>query len=107
MTVHRALGHGFLEQVYQEALEVEFQRRKIRYTREQELPIYYRGQILKAFYKADFVCCGSIIVELKALQKLTGIEEAQIINYLKASRIKRGILVNFGSPCLQYKRFVF
>lgn len=106
MAVHGELGHGFLEAVYQEALEKEFMFRKIPYEREKELPVLYRRQQLKAFYKADFVCFGSVIVELKALQQITGTEEAQVINYLKASGISRGLLINFGSASLQYKRLV-
>ncbi len=106
MAVHGELGHGFLEAVYQEALEREFQFRKIPYEREKELPVLYRGQPLKAFYKADFICFDSVIVELKALQQITGTEEAQVINYLKASGITKGLLINFGSTSLQYKRLV-
>ena len=106
MAVHSELGHGFLEAVYQDALEKEFQFRKIHYDREKELSVLYRGQPLKSFYKADFICFSSVIVELKALQQITGSEEAQIINYLKASGISKGILINFGSASLHYKRFI-
>lgn len=107
MAVHRELGHGFLEAVYQEALEQEFRAQKIPYQREKELPICYQGNQLNTCYKTDFVCFKSVIVELKALQRLSGNEEAQVINYLKASGITRGLLINFGTRSLQHKRLVF
>lgn len=106
MAVHGELGNGFLEAVYQEALELEFKKRAIPYVREYALRIFYDGQELNAFYKADFVCYNNIIVELKALQALSGSEEAQVINYLKAAKLNKALLLNFGSRQLQYKRFV-
>ncbi|MDP8305589.1 MAG: GxxExxY protein [Candidatus Chlorobium antarcticum] len=107
MTVHRELGCGFLEAVYQDALEKEFQHLRIPYTREVNLPVFYRGEPLNSYYQADFICFDSVIVELKALQKLSGTEEAQVINYLKASNLHRALLLNFGSRSLQHKRLVF
>ena len=106
MAVHTALGCGFLEAVYQEALEREFIILGIPYEREKEFQIAYRGQPLKTFYKADFVCFGTVIVELKALQKLSGTEEAQTINYLKASGLNKALLLNFGANKLQHQRLV-
>ncbi len=106
MTVHRELGCGFLETVYQDALENEFQHLSIPYKREAKLPVFYRGKQLNSYYQTDFICFNSVIVELKALQRLSGTEEAQVINYLKAANLHRGLLLNFGSKSLQYKRLV-
>jgi GxxExxY protein len=106
MDVHRELGNGFLEAVYQEALAIEFELRGIPFEREMELPVDFKGRWLKACYRADFVCYGAIVVETKAIQALTGNEEAQLLNYLKASRLNRGLLLNFGSRSLQTKRMV-
>jgi len=107
MTVHRELGCGFLEAVYQDALEKEFQHLNILYKREVKLPAFYRGELLSSYYQADFICFDSVIVELKALQRLSGTEEAQVINYLKASNLHRALLLNFGSKSLQHKRLAF
>ncbi len=106
MEVHRQLGCGFLEAVYQEALAIEFELRGIPYRPQVELPLAYKSRRLKTFYRADFVCFESIIVELKALDGLSGADRAQIINYLKATGFKRGLLFNFGAPRLEYERFV-
>ena len=107
MRVHNELGCGFLEAVYQEALEQEFLLKQLPYEREKMLPVYYRGNALTTRYKVDFVCFGSVIVELKALQQITGNEEAQVINYMKASGINKSLLINFGARQLQYKRLVY
>lgn len=106
MAVHRTLGCGFLEAVYQEALEIEFNSRNIPNKREVLLTIYYDNQKLNIQYKADFICYDNIIVELKALTETSGTEEAQVINYLKASGYERALLINFGKPSLEYKRLI-
>ena len=107
MEVHKNLGGGFLEVVYGDALEIEFQERGIPYQREVGLNIYYKGRKLPHFYKPDFVCYDSIVVEMKAIDNLTVENQAQIINYLAASKYKVGLLLNFGRNSLQQKRFVF
>jgi GxxExxY protein len=106
MEVHRTLGCGFLELVYQEAMSLEMPSRNIPCIREVGLPVYYKGRRLDTQYRADFVCFESVIVELKTLSSIGRIEEAQIINYLKATGHEVGLLLNFGSPSLEYRRFV-
>jgi len=106
MTVHRELGTGFLEAVYQEALSIELVKAAIPHVREVELPVQYRGQWLNTGYRADFVCFDAVIVELKATNALTSRDEAQLLNYLKASGKEKGLLLNFGSSSLEYKRMV-
>ena len=96
-----------MEAVYQEALAIEFLSREIPYRREVVLPISYKSQRLATIYRADFICYESVVVELKALKRLGGVEEAQIINYLKATGIRTGLLLNFGPESLEYKRFVY
>ena len=106
MEVHRQLGGGFLEAVYQEALGIEFQSRRIPHHREVQLPVLYKGQRLACDYRADFVCFDSVIAELKAVSEFSSAHEAQLINYLKATGFEVGLLINFGGESLQYKRFV-
>lgn len=106
MEVHRILGCGFLEAVYQEALEKELSLRYIPYDREFPLKIKYKDFHLNKEYIVDFICYDKIILGLKALSGINTEHEAQVINYLKASEYKLGLLVNFGMPKLQYKRLV-
>ena len=107
MEIHRQLGHGFLEAVYQEAAVIEFPLRRIPFEREVSLPIKYKNILLSTHYRADFVCYSEIIIEFKALSRLSNVEEAQLLNYLKATGLKRGLLINFGVSSLQYKRLVW
>lgn len=107
MAVHQELGHGFLEPVYQEALAVELQLRGIPHEREVSLPIRFRATTLEKRYRADFLCYDGILVEIKALPRLTSSDEAQVINYLKASGLGIALLFNFGTLNLQYRRLVF
>ncbi len=106
MEVHKRLGPGFLEHVYQEALAIELQLNQIPHQTEVALPIRYRGELLQSKYRADFVCFDSVVVELKALKAIAATEVAQCINYLKASGYERCLLLNFGAPRLEYKRLV-
>ena len=105
--VHRVLGPGFLEAVYQEALEIELQMRQIPYDPQRKLCIYYKDRLLERFYIADVVCFDCIMVEIKAQKQLTGVDEAQLINQLKATKLRVGALINFGSTGkLEWQRFV-
>lgn len=104
MEVHRQLGCGFVEAVYQEALEDELQLRNIPYEREKELDITYKGKVLSKTFKADFICYGKIILELKAVKEFTDEHYAQIYNYLRASNLELGILINFGAASIEYYR---
>lgn len=105
--VYKTLGTGFLEPVYQESLAVEFAARGVPFEREKPLELFYKGARLEKKYVPDFVCFGQIILELKVLPKLTNIEVAQLINYLKITKMKLGILANFGAlPRLEWKRYV-
>ncbi len=106
MEVHRQLGHGFLEAVYQEALAKELKLRNIPFEREVELVISYKGEPLVSKYRADFICFGEVILELKAASRLTSADEAQVINYLKATGFHHALLINFGTSSLQYERKV-
>ena len=105
--VHRELGSGFLESVYEEALKYESTQRQIPHETQVRIPVYYKGQKLSKEFIADYIGFGKILVELKAIPNLTKVEEAQLLNYLKATGIKVGLLINFGSlGKLEWKRFI-
>jgi GxxExxY protein len=106
MEVHRQLGRGFSETVYQEAMAVERADRALPFVREMELTVHYKGKPLPCTFRADFVCYGDVIVELKALSSLTGVERAQVLNYLKATGFTVAVLINFGTASLEYERIV-
>jgi GxxExxY protein len=106
MVVHGQLGHGFLEAVYHEALALELLERGIPFKREVPLVIKYKQRELSCSYQADLICYGHVLVELKALARLSGVEHAQVLNYLKATGLSRALLVNFGAPRLEYVRLV-
>jgi len=107
LEVHKELGCGFLEAVYQEALGREFLAQEIPCKSQAIIGIEYKRKPLDKTYQADFVCYDGIIVEIKAISSLSGIEEAQLINYLKATGLKVGLLINFGAKSLEYKRLVY
>lgn len=104
MEVHKELGNGFLEPVYQEALEEEFKIQKIPYEREKLLPVMYKGKKLKKEYYADFICYDNIVVELKSVSKLIAPHKSQILNYLNAADLEIGLLINFGEISLKWER---
>ena len=107
MEVHRQLGPGFLEAVYQEAMERELALRGIALEAQRELVIHYKGQPLGKSYVCDLLCFDKVLVELKAMDRLTGREEAQVINYLKAAGLPVGLLINFGAHGkLEWRRLV-
>ena len=104
--VHSKLGSGFLEKVYHEALVKELTSRNIPFTSEMQLSVKYDGSFLKKKYYADFVCYDKIILEIKASESLNELHFAQILNYLSVTNFKLGILINFGTKSLTYKRIV-
>jgi GxxExxY protein len=110
MEVHKNLGPGFLEAVYQEALAEEFSiaQPPIPFSREVELPIHYKEKPLKTRYRVDFICFSrTLLLELKAKQSLGDEDRSQILHYLKATGITKGLLLNFGAASLQFERFIF
>ncbi|AVR45268.1 GxxExxY protein [Christiangramia fulva] len=106
MKVHKNLGSGFLESVYQEVLEKEFTKEEIPFQKEIKLNLFYEGEKLDKYFKADFLCYDKIIVELKSVAFLSKNLESQVINYLKATNKEVGLLINFGEKSLKWKRFI-
>jgi GxxExxY protein len=106
LEIHRQLGHGFVQAIYKDAAVIEFALRNIPYQREVLLPIKYKDYLLPTHYKADFICFSDILVEFAAMSDLSNFEEMQVLNSLKATGIKRGLLLNFGSVGLQYKSLI-
>ncbi len=106
MEVHSLLGPGFLESVYEEAMAVEFRYRGIAFERQKELPVYYRDSVIKKFV-CDYLVCGKVVVELKAIKALTELEHIQLTGYLKASGLSIGLLLNFGAKSLDFKRMIY
>ncbi len=106
MKVHRSLGAGFLEAVYEEAIEKEFQTQEIPFKKQVKLELYYDNQKLKKQYRADFVCYEAIILEIKAVSQMPVAFNAQLKNYLKCTKMELGMLINFGTPSLTYKRIL-
>jgi len=106
MKVHRELGSGFLEAVYQEALKKEFSNSEIPFKSQVKLNIYYEGEQLKKYYIADFVCYDKIILEIKSVSQIPVVFYAQIKNYLTATKKELGMLINFGQSSLTYKRII-
>ena len=105
MEVHNTLGCGFLESVYEEALALEFRLRNIEFERQEPLDVFYKGTKVKQFV-CDFLVAGKVLVELKAIKELSPIDKGQVLNYLKATNLKLGLLLNFGSGSLEYKRVI-
>jgi GxxExxY protein len=106
MAVHTELGCGFLEAVYRASLIVEFEARGIPFRTEVLFPMSYKERPLPLHYRADLVCFTSIVVEVKALRAIGPVEQAQAINYLKVSHLGRGLVLNFGTASLEYRRVV-
>jgi GxxExxY protein len=106
MEVHRELGCGFLEAVYQEAMEIELNSRNVPFVPQPQIKLYYKQSPMEKFYRPDFICFDSHVVEIKSESCLTKIDESQIANVLKAPHRRIGLLINFGQPSLIYRRFI-
>lgn len=106
MKVHRELGSGFLEAIYEEALKKEFTKQEILFRNQVKLDVFYDGEKLNKYYKADFICFDKIILEIKSVSQVPNVFYSQIKNYLVATNKELGILINFGQPSLFYKRII-
>lgn len=106
MMVHRELGCGFTEKVYQDALEIELRNSDILFVREPEIHAKYKGENLNSTFKPDFICCDDIVVELKAVKELEDIHRSQAMNYAKVAGLRVALLINFGEPSLKFERFI-
>ena len=106
MKVHRTLGSGFLEAVYEEALEKEFKNKKIPFEKQIKLNVFYGDEKLKKYYKADFICYNKIILEIKSVGFMPQTFQMQLKNYLVATKMELGMLINFVRPSLTYKRIL-
>jgi len=106
MKVHRTLGPGFLEAVYEEALEKEFKNEKIPFEKQIKLNVFYGDEKLKKYYKADFICYNKIILEIKSVGFMPQTFQMQLKNYLVATKMELGMLINFGTTSLTYKRII-
>ena len=105
MEVHNTLHHGFLESVYEEAMAIELNLKKIEFERQMPVDVFYKGKVAKQFF-CDFVIEGRVLVELKAIKTLSDTEQAQVLNYLKATDLPLALLINFGSSSLEFKRII-
>ena len=105
MEVSNNLGCGFLEAVYQEVLGIEFSDAEIPFEAQKRIVITYKERVLSREYIADFICFQQIIVEIKALKRITEVEEAQLINYLRAAKLPVGLILNFGGTQMEWKRY--
>lgn len=106
MEVHRELGPGFLEAVYQEAMEIELRERKTPFVSQPQVKLHYKQFPMEKYYKPDFICFDTHVVEIKSETGMTPIDEAQIINVLKVTQLQIGLLINFGQSSLKYRRFI-
>lgn len=104
--VYNTLGGGFLESVYQEALGIELERKGIRFEKEKHIYIQYKNKVLNKYFIADYLCEDEVLIEIKAVSELLKEHEAQILNYLKATDLRLGILVNFGPRKIDIRRYI-